>query len=141
MKTLQERLREKIDAPVGPPGPEGLPFDSSACWLWRGAKSRKVRGRSRLSQRWEGQSRPVIKVDGRVVYVFRLMLSMVDGIPLSLRSHLQACHRAGCDNPDCVNPVHGYWGTQQDNHTDRAARAAETFLTRAERERRKGRAA
>lgn len=131
-KSLFERISEKIDAPPVAPllaAMLGFSFDHDACWVWRGAYSQKVRGS------WTAPPRPVLKLAGKTTYVLRVMLSILDGTPLDERSHLQACHR--CDNPDCVNPHHAYWGTHLDNHQDRRTRWPESFLRRDRRSQRR----
>lgn len=46
----------------------------------------------------------------------RFILAFCDGVPLSERIGLHACHT--CDDTKCVNPVHLYWGTQSENEQD-----------------------
>jgi excisionase family DNA binding protein len=45
----------------------------------------------------------------------RVALTLADGPPRGLALH-------HCDNPECVNPLHLYWGTHQDNANDRERR-------------------
>ncbi len=99
----------------------------TGCWIWRGAYSQKT-GRWKAGQT---PDRPVIQLGGRgspVVHVLRITLSLKDGVPLDDRAGIKACHT--CDNFRCVNPDHGYWGTDQQNSDDRMARQPETFWTR-----------
>ncbi len=127
-RPLIERIADKIAAPPVPPllaDLPGFPFDKTACWVWKAAYSQKVRGA------WKAPPRPVISVCGKILYTLRVMLSLLDGVPLDERDGLQACHT--CDNPDCVNPYHAYWGTDADNRRDRATRWPESFLSRARR--------
>lgn len=63
--------------------------------------------------------RPVFWVAGSVVPAFRVALALHDGTSLDQRVHLYACHKPECAQPWCVNPLHGYWGTVEENRWDR----------------------
>lgn len=99
----------------------------TACWLWLGALSKK-NGRARN----RGSARPVIQLAGRgspIMHPLRVLLSMLDGVPLKKRSQEKALHT--CDNERCINPHHGYWGTDADNIRDRRVRNPKSFLRKA----------
>lgn len=94
----------------------------NSCWEWTGAYSTGKRG----------SDRPYIRTGGRgspVVNVLRVMLAYKDGVPLNKRQGVKACH-GPCDNTRCVNPHHGYWGTDADNARDRQERNPQSFLRR-----------
>ena len=119
---LLDRLAEKIHAPaVTESRLPGFGFDETAHWMWAGA----------LSKKRCGGRRPIIKIDestNLVVGVLRIMLSLLDGVPLSERDGMHACHAEGCDIPLCVNPFHAYWGTPEQNRRDRHTRQPHSFL-------------
>jgi hypothetical protein len=110
---LIERIAAKILAPPDPASPlPGFPFVQEACWLWTGAHSLKR----------SGTRRPIVKVNSAtnlVLSTLRVMLSLKDGVPLELRTGLEACHKRNCPNISCVNPFHAYWGTPEQNVNDR----------------------
>lgn len=91
--------------------------DWFSCWEWTGAMSIK-RG---------GYRRPVIWVcrgaEGKqlIVPAFRVALCIRDSTALWDHEGFEACHLPECDNEECVNPFHGYWGTPDDNRKDRYA--------------------
>ena len=93
--TLRRRLRAKQ-----------LRTSRDACWRWGGATSRKR----------DGVGRPAIQVGGRrspVVHVARVLLALIDRVPLLERRGLEAGHR--CGNYWCVNGRHLEWQTRSEN--------------------------
>ena len=117
MDRIENKLRIDGDDPI------------ESCWIWLGAYSTKT-GRPGSADR------PVIQLAGRgspVVNVLRVLLSMLDGVPLKKRRGVKACHK--CDDAQCVNPHHGYWGTDADNTADRMLRQPQTFWSHAYRRR------
>lgn len=106
---LLVRFYAKVDQSAGP----------DACWPWMGAFN------TPKHPTWQGTRRPVFwvaQMNGKgssqlIVYATRFILCLTDGVPLSDREGLHACHR--CHNPGCVNPAHLYWGTREENVQDR----------------------
>ena len=97
-------FRQRFDAKVGTRG--------DACWPWTGAQ---VRGRG------------TIDYYGRMLLAPRLAKVIADRAwP---HDGLQACH--SCDNPNCVNPAHIWWGTGGDNTRDAARKGRLHFQKRA----------
>lgn len=72
---------------------------SNGCWLWRFGLTH---GHARMA------------INGRRVYVHRLMLEAATGSTLS--DEQMACHHCGVSR--CINPAHLYAGTAIDNARD-----------------------
>lgn len=79
------------------------------CWPWRG-----MRGNCGYGRIYEG--RKEIKATHIALFA--------DGRPRVGR--LLACH--SCDNPECVNPAHLWWGTAADNVRDMIAKGRAKFF-------------
>lgn len=122
--TFAERFWSKVDTSTGP----------GTCWPWKGARSKKNRGR-----------RGIIRSGGRgtrIIIAARAALALgTDGdlepIEPETGERLEACHSCGGggDKGDCCNPAHLYWGTRQQNVDDikthrerRAAEVVEAFF-------------
>ena len=69
------------------------------CWPWMGAKTRGGYGE--------------INSDGSMFRAHRVAYELFYGL---IPSHMSVLHR--CDNPGCVNPMHLFLGTNQDNMRD-----------------------
>jgi hypothetical protein len=76
------------------------PEPNTGCWLWERATSDKGYG----SMRWDGRTRSAHRMSH---------IAFIGSIP----DGLHVCHR--CDQPSCVNPVHLWLGTNDDNMADR----------------------
>jgi len=90
--------------------------DWFSCWDWTGAMSIKL----------GGYRRPVIWIcrdpgtkKQLIVPAFRVALCIRDNTALYDHNGFEACHLPECDNEECVNPFHGYWGTPDQNRRDR----------------------
>ncbi|KKM13126.1 hypothetical protein LCGC14_1719420 [marine sediment metagenome] len=84
---------------------------SGDCWIWTGALA------------GSRDSRGVIRVEGRSVYVHRLSLALSLGIPVS--KVRQVNHKRECTTALCFNPEHLYQGSQKENVAD--SKAVGTF--------------
>jgi hypothetical protein len=108
-RTIEKRFSDFVDDSAGP----------DECWPWTGAFNRPG------SDLWGKKQRPLFRASTKstarrgLVYAHRFALFLTDGVPLEQRTKagLEACHR--CNNTKCVNPRHLYWGTSDDNVTDR----------------------
>ena len=75
--------------------------NSEDCWEWKGAKS--THGYPVLSM---GKKLKVFRVS-------RLLLNDIVSMPIDKTNVLHTC-----DNPECTNPNHLFWGSQKENMQD-----------------------
>lgn len=80
-----------------------IPDPNSGCFLWIGAADRNGYG--------------LLKRSGQLLKAHRVAWERENG-PIPEGMHV--LHH--CDNPPCVNPVHLFLGTHQDNMDDREAK-------------------
>jgi len=80
-------------------------INSNSCWEWQGYKHI---GKKRSDK---GYGRMVFK--RKNYYVHRLSFFIFNG---HLHDDLMVCHH--CDNPSCINPVHLWEGTREENFFD-----------------------
>lgn len=80
-----------------------------ACWLWIGARASKSYGRFWIN----GKVRPALTAS---------MILHGKGEP---PSGTIGCHT--CDNPPCVNPEHGFYGTPKQNTDDAKSKGRFNF--------------
>ena len=92
-KPVAERFWSKVDR-RGP----------NECWPWIGTTDHAGYG--------------IFHIEDRKKRATRLSLEL-DGKPRPSPRHI-ACHT--CDNPQCVNPAHLWWGTHTDNINDAVAK-------------------
>lgn len=90
MKSLQQRINEKVDRSGGP----------DACWPWQACCNAKGYGN--------------INVNDKTRLAHAVVLELHTGEKANGR---HALHR--CDNPPCCNPEHLFWGSNTDNIEDR----------------------
>lgn len=89
--------------------------EGTGCWLWTGATSRKRDGVLRPKMHYGDRA------EMRTIAPARFILSICDGVPLTDRFALEACHT--CHVVLCVNPQHLRWGTRAQNEHDKLQRA------------------
>lgn len=76
---------------------------SRGCWLWKGRKNSQNYGEIK------------IRSNTKTIYIRAHRLALIVKFSGERKERL-ACHH--CDNPECVKPLHLYWGTNQDNQND-----------------------
>lgn len=91
-KSLVERYHNRIEK-----------RNDSACWEWIGARDS------------DGYGHITIKIDGKTKWIKAHRLSWEYAFG-NIPDHTCVLHH--CDNPSCVNPVHLFLGTQEDNMHD-----------------------
>jgi hypothetical protein len=78
--------------------------DENGCWIC-------------VSHRRNPAGYPVISVNRTAMTLVRLIAKLkYENLP----SDIFICHK--CDNPNCINPEHLYFGTHEDNMRDKADR-------------------
>lgn len=77
---------------------------ASECWGWSGSHNGVGYGKMRIRGRYRLATHVALECDGR---------------PRPSPKHV-ACHT--CDNPICTNPGHLWWGTEEENMQDAAAK-------------------
>lgn len=105
MTNLEERFWEKVDKRG--PIPEHRPY-LGRCWTWTAGTNNKGYG-------YIGKGAPSRKM----LQAHRLSYELHNG-PIAVgEGYHGTCVLHECDNPSCVNPVHLFLGTVQDNMRDR----------------------
>jgi len=97
-KPLAERFWARVDRSHG----------DQSCWIWTGAKNRQGYG--------------TIAIDRRPHIASRVMWELMFG---PVPEGLEVCHNCpGGDNPACVQPLHLWLGTHQENMEDAVRKGA-----------------
>lgn len=99
--TLEERFWLKVQ--IG---------DPDACWPWIGATSRSRNGLVYGCIQAGGRDTSILRAP-------RVALSLRDGVSLTERVGLEACHAPTCTTSLCCNPDHLRWGTRTENEADK----------------------
>lgn len=79
------------------------PEPNSGCWIWLNARDRKGYGHT--------------YVNGKTVGAHRMSWFIHNG---AIPDGMMVLHK--CDNPSCVNPMHLFLGSGQDNVDDKVAK-------------------
>lgn len=74
------------------------------CWGWNGATDPRGYGKLGINKKTRIATHIALEVDGR---------------PRPSNNHC-ACHK--CDNPECTNPRHLWWGSRSENTRDMIAK-------------------
>lgn len=85
----------------------------TGCWIWTGAFRLSSKKQKTVIDR-----RPVLSVEGKRVYAYRVVWALRHDQPFP--ADKLALHK--CDRPECVNPDHIRPGTAKDNAHDAAVR-------------------
>ena len=101
MRTLRDRIIAKIH----------VPQDIHACWLWRGATSKKR----------YGQRRPSIWANGQARNAARIICAWANGDAPTPAHHAGHTCPHG-ENEMCVSPLHLTWQTPMENYLCRRSR-------------------
>lgn len=75
---------------------------TNTCWWWKTTKGQRIYGE--------------FGVNGKRIKAHRFSYVLFVG-PIELGKHI--LHKRECGNPSCVNPLHLYMGTHQDNMDDK----------------------
>jgi hypothetical protein len=96
-----------------------IPEPNSGCLLWMGSDDGRGYGKITVGSRTNGTNRPIM--------AHRLSWELHFGL---IPTGMHVCHK--CDVPLCVNPMHLFLGTDQDNHSDKQnkGRAAKKLTSR-----------
>lgn len=84
------------------------------CWNWMGASTEKRKG--------VGKFYGLIRIEGKNIRVHRFSYKLHIG---EIPKGLFVCHT--CDNTLCVNPLHLFLGSNQDNMNDMVKKMRQTF--------------
>ncbi len=103
-KTLTERFWEKVDK-NGPAHP--YKSELGSCWVWTASRNRGGYGQI-------GEGIP----SRRTLKAHRVSWELHNGLIPVGKGHHGICVLHSCDNRRCVNPIHLYLGTNNDNNRD-----------------------